>query len=112
MKIPGTDYEFGTPHAMDIPFKFNNLEPIKPGSDSNWIMGGNRPEKFVASRNMAELWTTFARTGKPGAEGQPEWLPYTIPERPTMRIDSQCEIIFDRNREEREMLKSLGYMLD
>jgi para-nitrobenzyl esterase len=110
LKIPGTDYEFGTPHAMDIPFKFNNLTPINEGTTSSWVQGGNRPEKFVASHNMAEMWSTFARTGKPGAERQPDWLPYTLPDRPTMKIDSKCEMILDRNSEEREMWRSLGYL--
>jgi para-nitrobenzyl esterase len=107
-KIPGTDYPFGTPHAMDINFKFNN---VVPGKESNsWTNGGQRPERFEASQNMAEMWTTFARTGRPGADGQPEWLSYTLPQRPVMRIDNHCEIIFDRNKLEREMWKSLGYM--
>jgi para-nitrobenzyl esterase len=73
-------------------------------------MGGQRPERFTASHNMAEMWTTFARTGKPGAVGQPEWLPYSLSRRPTMRIDTRCEIFFDRNKAEREMWESLGYM--
>lgn len=107
-KIPGTDYPFGTPHAMDIPFKFNNVVP--ENKSTAWTMGGNRPERFRASHNMAEMWTTFARTGKPGVVGQPEWLPYSLSRRPTMRIDARCEIIFDRNKTEREMWKSLGYM--
>lgn len=107
-KIPGTDYPFGTPHAMDIPFKFNNVVPSNPSN--SWTMGGQLPERFTASHNMAEMWTTFARTGKPGAVGQPEWLPYSLLRRPTMRIDTRCEIFFDRNKAEREMWKSLGYM--
>jgi len=107
-KIPGTDYPFGTPHAMDIPFKFNNVVPSN--TSNSWTMGGQRPERFTASHNMAEMWTTFARTGKPGAVGQPEWLPYSLSRRPTMRIDTRCEIFFDRNKAEREMWESLGYM--
>lgn len=105
-KIPGTDYALGTPHAMDIAFKFNNVTPTEPGEEDR-SLGGNRPERFVASHNMAEMWTTFARTGKPGARGQPEWPPYTIPERPTMRIDTRCEVIYDRYREERQLWESL-----
>ncbi len=105
-KIPGTDYELGTPHAMDIAFKFNNVAPTEPGEE-NRSLGGNRPERLVASHNMAEMWTTFARSGKPGARGQPEWPPYTLPERPTMRIDTQCEVIYDRYREERQLWESL-----
>ncbi|MFM6938134.1 MAG: carboxylesterase family protein, partial [Aquirufa sp.] len=42
MKIPGTDYPMGTPHAMDISFKFNNESANKPS-----FFGGNRPEKAI-----------------------------------------------------------------
>lgn len=105
-KIPGTDYELGTPHAMDITFKFNNEVPTVPGEENRGF-GGNRPERFKASHNMADMWTTFARTGKPGAKGQPEWPPYTLAERPTMRIDTQCEVIYDRYSDERKLWESL-----
>jgi len=109
-RIPGTNYELGTPHAMDIPFKFNIVVPSNDSSNSSWIMGGSRPERFTASHNMAEMWTTFARTGIPGAKGQPVWQPYNLSKRPIMRIDSQCELIYNRNKTEIEMWKSLGYM--
>lgn len=106
--IPGTDYPMGTPHAMDISFKFNNEVPPKEGSQPRMSFGGNRPERFVASHNMAELWTTFARTGKPAAEGVPEWPAYNFKDRPTMRIDTKCEVINDRFREELNMWRSIG----
>ncbi|HEY4324022.1 MAG TPA: carboxylesterase family protein [Mucilaginibacter sp.] len=102
-KIPGTDYPMGTPHAMDIAFKFNNVVPGKPD-----FFGGNRPERFVASHNMAELWTTFARTGKPAAKGVPEWPAYNLVERPTMRIDAKCEVIDNRYKDEVDMWRSIG----
>jgi len=104
--IPDTAYEMGTPHAMDIPFKFNN---VVPGSDTSWIMGGSREERFEASRVMAELWTTFARTGTPAANDQPAWPAYTLTERPTMRIDAPCKVVHDRFHAERQLWESLGY---
>ena len=102
-KVPGTDYPMGTPHAMDIGLKFNNVTP------STFLMG-NRPERLVASRNMAELWATFARTGRPAAAGQPAWPAYDLARRATYRIDAQCTVIDDRNRAEREMWRELGFM--
>jgi len=102
-KVPGTDYPMGTPHAMDIGLKFNNVTP------STFLMG-NRPERLVASRNMAELWATFARTGRPAAAGQPAWPAYDLTRRATYRIDAQCTVIDDRNRAEREMWRELGFM--
>lgn len=108
MKIPGTDYEMGTPHAMDISFKFNNEVPPKPGEKPRMGFGGSRPERFEASRKMAELWTTFARTARPAAQGVPNWPEYTLENRATMRIDENCEVINDRFSAELEMWRSIG----
>lgn len=103
VKIPGTDYAMGTPHAADIAFKFDNV--ASPGPFS-----GSRPERLIAAHNMAELWTTFARTGRPAAPGQPAWPAYDLSRRAMMRIDTVCEVIDDRNRAEREMWMALGYL--
>ncbi|MCF0072747.1 carboxylesterase/lipase family protein [Dyadobacter sp. CY261] len=108
-KIPGTDYAMGTPHAMDISFKFNNEIPPRDGSQpKESFFGGNKPERFVASRHFAELWTTFARTGKPAAKDVPEWPAYNLEKRPTMRIDTKCEVINNRFSEELAMWRSIG----
>ena len=101
VKVPGTDYPMGTPHAADIALKFDNASAPSPFS-------GNRPERLVAAHNMAELWTTFARTGRPAAAGQPAWPEYDLARRPTMRISDVCEVIDDRHRTERELWQSLG----
>lgn len=109
MKIPGSDYEMGTPHAMDISFKFNNETPPKDGSPSKpSFFAGNKPERFVASYHFAELWTTFARTGKPAAKNAPEWSPFNLETRPTMRIDTVCEVINDRFKDELNVWRAGG----
>lgn len=108
-KIPGTDYAMGTPHAMDISFKFNNEIPPRDGSaPKESFFGGNRPERFTASHHFAELWTTFARTGKPAAKDVPAWPAFNLKTRPTMRIDTTCEIIDNRFSEELAMWRSIG----
>ena len=109
VKIPGTDYPMGTPHAMDISFKFNNEVPAKNGEPSRpSFFGGARPERFIASHKFAELWTTFARTGKPAAKDVREWPDYNLVNRPMMRIDEKCEVIYDRYKEELAMWRSIG----
>ncbi|WAC14868.1 carboxylesterase/lipase family protein [Dyadobacter pollutisoli] len=108
-KIPGTDYALGTPHAMDISFKFNNEIAPRDGSQpKESFFGGNKPERFVASHHFAELWTTFARTGKPAAKDVPEWPAYNLKDRATMRIDTKCEVINNRFGEELAMWRSIG----
>ncbi|WP_246150845.1 carboxylesterase/lipase family protein [Adhaeribacter aerolatus] len=112
-KIPGTDYAMGTPHAMDISFKFNNEVPPKNGEPTKpSFFGGNRPERFTASHNFAELWTTFARTGKPAAKNAPTWPAYNLKDRATMRIDTELEVINNRFKEEVEMWRSIGKTLN
>jgi para-nitrobenzyl esterase len=108
VKIPGTDYPLGTPHAMDIRFKFYNEDIPKDETQPEAGFGGSRPERFVASRNMAELWTSFARTGKPSAKGAPDWTAYNLKDRPTMRIDTKCEVIPNRYSIELDMWRSIG----
>jgi para-nitrobenzyl esterase len=88
---------------LDIAFKFDNVATPGPFS-------GSRPERLIAAHNMAELWSTFARTGRPAAAGQPAWPEYDFAWRAMMRIDVACEVIDDRNRAEREMWKALGYL--
>jgi para-nitrobenzyl esterase len=105
-KIPGTEYALGTPHAMDISFKFYNQTPTSPPD----VLAGHRTDRFIASRQMAELWTTFARTGAPAAAGVPEWPPYTLGERATMRIDTTCEVFYDRFRDELAVWRAIGHL--
>ena len=108
-KIPGTDYPMGTPHAMDISFKFNNEIPPRDGSEpKESFFGGNKPERFTASHHFAELWTSFARTGKPAAKDVPAWPAYDLKTRPTMRIDAKCEVIDNRFSQELAMWRSIG----
>jgi para-nitrobenzyl esterase len=102
-KIPGTDFPMGTPHAMDISFKFNNETANKPS-----FFGGARPEKAIASHNFAELWTNFAKTGKPFAKDAPEWKAYNLKARPTMRIDTKLEVINDRFKDELNVWREVG----
>lgn len=103
VRVPGTDYPMGAPHAADIALKFANAATPSPFT-------GSRPERLVAAHNMAELWTTFARTGRPAAAGQPAWPAYDLARRATMRIADRCEVIDDRYAAERELWAALGYL--
>jgi len=89
---------------MDITFKFNNETP----EDGPWMLSGNRPERFIASHQMAELWANFARTGKPSAVGVPEWPAFNFIDRPSMRIDTQCVVIRNRYNLELALWRSIG----
>ena len=104
--IPGTQRKLGTPHAMEIPYKFYNVQP--PGGEGRGgMMSVSGPAAEQAAHNMAEMWSTFARTGRPAAQGQPEWPAYDADRRATMEIKAQCQIVNDPYGAERRLWEQL-----
>ena len=104
-KVPGTDYPSGSPHASDIFMKFDNVPPLSdhPGLfDTDQSAARRRTAK-----NMSEMWSTFARSSHPGAQGQPFWPAYTPLHRATMFIDSECRVVVDPQSEARLMWEQL-----
>jgi para-nitrobenzyl esterase len=95
-KVPGTEFAEGSPHASDIPMKFDTAPQFGPKA----------PDRLATAHNMSEMWATFARTGKPGAKGQPEWKPYTLLQRETMIIDANCRMESDPEPMERRFFES------
>lgn len=99
--LPGAQRSLGPMHALDIPFKFNNVDHIPAvGVLQNFI--STRPERHACGDNMSGLWATFARTGRPGVSGQPIWPAYNLTDRPLMVIDAQCEVKNDPFAAERK----------
>ncbi|MBI4910643.1 MAG: carboxylesterase/lipase family protein [Acidobacteria bacterium] len=93
--VPGTQHKVGAAHAFEIRYKFYNLSPP---SDR---------ESEKTAHNMSEMWSTFARTGRPAAKGQPAWPAYTTGRRATMEIAAQCRVVHDPYRSERSMWERL-----
>lgn len=89
--VQGTSYPEGSPHAADIAMKFNTAPKFGP----------THPGRLKTAANMSEMWATFARTGVPGAQGQPPWKAYTLESRDTMIIDAESRVVQDPEREER-----------
>jgi len=104
--IPGTQRKMGTPHAMEIPYKFYNVQRADSGAGRG-MMSVSGPAAEKAAHNMAEMWSTFARTGRPAAKGQPEWLAYSPERRATMEIDTQCRVVDDPFSAERRLWERL-----
>lgn len=97
-KVPGSEFELGSPHASDIAMKFNN-----PTAGQDFILGVDQsPERYKTAENMSALWAGFARTGVPHAEGLPAWPAYDLTERPTMWIDAECRVVNDPDAAERQ----------
>lgn len=66
---PVLDGHFGSTHCLEIPFVFDNvlLHRTFTGGGEDAVELGHR---------MSRLWTSFAKTGKPEAEGMPGWEPW------------------------------------
>lgn len=90
--VAGTQFPEGSPHAADIAMKFNTAP----------LFGPSAPARLQTARNMSRMWANFARNGAPGAEGQPEWRPYSLESRETMLIDARCRLVNDPEAAERE----------
>ena len=111
--IPGTKHKLGAAHALEIPYKFNLVQPASQGQNSETTQPGpnmmviSDPASVQTAHNMSEMWSTFARTGHPGAKEQPKWPAYTTQKRATMEINAQCTVVDDPYSLERKLWESL-----
>jgi para-nitrobenzyl esterase len=108
--VPGTSHRLGAAHATEIWYKFDNVDvegPKDPKDPSRPGLIGTDPDREKTALNMSEMWTTFARTGHPGAKSQPAWPAYTLEKRATMKIDAQCQVEDDPFGQERALWNSL-----
>ena len=111
--IPGTKHKMGAAHALEIPYKFNLVQPASQGQNAEAkghepdMMAISDPDSIKAAHNMSEMWSNFARTGHPGAKGQPTWPAYTTEKRATMEINAQCKVVDDPYGPERAVWEKL-----
>ena len=56
-------------HASELPFIFGNLD----GTPPHWPKIPDTPQERRISDAMTDYWSSFARTGKPVAKGEPGW---------------------------------------
>jgi para-nitrobenzyl esterase len=117
--VPGTNYKIGAGHSLEIPYKFDNVTKaeVAPNAKTTGpfanLLGmetvyGTDPDREKTALNMSEMWTTFARTGHPGAKGQPLWPAFTTEVRETMWIDTKCRVVNDPWGNERRMWRSFN----
>jgi len=91
-----------SPHALEISFVFDNTE-----LSSRFSGGGPRAAALAAK--VSSAWIAFAATGKPSAEGLPEWTPYDAERRATLVLNDESEMVDDPTRERRQaMQEALG----
>ena len=66
---PVLDGALGSTHCMDLPFVFDNVELHR-------TLTGGKSEDIELGHRVSRLWSSFAASGKPSADGMPEWEPY------------------------------------
>ena len=81
---PVLDGVMGSTHCLEIPFVFDNvlLHRTFTGGGEDAVELGHR---------VSRLWTSFAKTGKPQAEGMPVWEPW--PNYMKINIESTIQLI-------------------
>jgi len=79
---------WGSPHAIDIPFAFGNV-------DRATQLLGTGPEPVEISRTLMASFVAFARTGNPNNPRMPEWKPYDATTRATMVVDVDSRVVND-----------------
>jgi para-nitrobenzyl esterase len=89
------------PHTMEIPFVFNNVEPIIG------ILGSN-PDRILLAEKVSAAWVAFARSGNPNHKGIPNWPTYDKKTRATMIFNTECKVEKDPFAEERKAWAEIG----
>jgi para-nitrobenzyl esterase len=72
-------------HGLELPYVFGDWDNstgwwssmlLKPAGAENSLPGLDKTDRIV-SEAMMELWTSFARNGRPQAKGVPDWPAYS-----------------------------------
>jgi len=111
--VPGTHHKVGAAHAMEIAYKFDLIQPDTasvagdPPPTATRTMMDTGPASVKTAVNMSQMWATFAKTGTPGATGQPEWPAYDTTRRATMLIHAECNVVDDPFGLERQLWERL-----
>ena len=83
-KSPMNDGELGSCHALDIPFAFGNHDRAPD-------FAGSGPAADALAQTMMDVWTTFARTGKPVIDGL-DWPCYEPNARTQMMFGADLRV--------------------
>ncbi len=94
--------QMGACHGLEIPFVFGTLRQRFLGATL-----GALPSARAVSERMQDAWLAFARTGDPSHSGLPVWPRYSLPQRSTMVLDSECAAESSRFEDARRFWESI-----
>ena len=84
---PVLDGALGSTHCIEIPFVFDNVVLHR-------TFTGGCDDAVELGHRISRLWTNFAKTGVPSAEGIPAWEPYTAARPATMLLNIESKLSY------------------
>ena len=87
-----------SPHTVEIPFVFNNIEIAGP-------LISKMPEAYALAEKVSASWVAFARTGNPNIRQLPTWPAYSAATRDTMLFNNEIRVEKDPDRIAREAME-------
>jgi para-nitrobenzyl esterase len=90
-------------HALEIPFVFDNLDQAGVA----FLTGPITDDMRALATTMNEAWAAFARTGNPSTPSLADWPTWDPETRPTMVIDTDCNVELDPMGHELEVWSEL-----
>ncbi len=93
-KTPVLNGSLRCPHALEIPFVFDNADSWKG-------LTGEGGDRYPLAAKMSSAWAAFAHTGNPSHSGLPAWPAYEASRRSTMIFDNECRVADDPGGDER-----------
>ena len=89
-----------TPHAIEIPFVFDNISRSKATT-------GDAPETRALAEKVSAAWVAFARTGNPNTPQLPQWPVYSAASRDTLIVNHVSRVVKDPDREQRLIMEQV-----
>ena len=101
-RTPAARGSLRTPHALEIPFVFDNVEGSR-----RFVGAGDEPHLLAEA--MSSTWLAFARSGDPNNARIPTWPAYSLDRREQMMFDVPCSIARDFGCAERAAWEPVFY---
>ncbi|TNJ66120.1 carboxylesterase/lipase family protein [Paenibacillus hemerocallicola] len=73
-------------------FEYAGTRGAVHGAESPYVNDDNTAEGMELAGRMHAAWAAFIRSGKPEAEGLPEWLKFNLSERSMMILNEECRL--------------------
>jgi para-nitrobenzyl esterase len=101
-QTPVRDGRLGSPHAVELPFVFGNLD----ANGVSELIGDDlerRAEREALTEVVQGAWIAFARSGNPDHAGLPSWPAYEPENRHTLVFDATSSVQSDPMGTERSV---------